>query len=131
MKKRIPLFILLLMAFSAFSQENVYFPPEFEKQEGLLLTWDYNDQRNPVTAAIAKAVQPSATVWIIYYPGTAPMDTNDIRNYLRDHGVPDEGVYLIPGWTETLWIRDYGPFAGYTEETLPFSHIFMDAGYLA
>ncbi|MFP4472049.1 MAG: agmatine deiminase family protein [Bacteroidales bacterium] len=131
MKKLIPFYFLFLLSFVSTAQENVYFPPEFEKQEGLLLTWDYNDQRNPVTAAIAKAVQPSAKVWIVYYPGTAPMDTNDIRNFLRDHGVPDEGVHLIPGWTETLWIRDYGPMAGYSEETLPFSRIFMDAGYSA
>ena len=108
----------------------MYFPPEFEKQEGLLLTWDYNESRNPITAAIAKAVQPSAKVWVIYYPGTAPMDTTEIRNYMRNHGVPDENVFLIPGWTETLWIRDYGPFAGYqTGETT--ERLFLDAGYSA
>ncbi len=121
--------LITFFTVSAFNQE-VYFPPEFEKQEGLLLTWDYNDNRNPITAAIAKAVQPSAKVWVIYYPGTAPMDTTEIRNYLRDHGVPDENVFLIPGWTETLWIRDYGPFTGY-EIGEPSNRLFLDAGYSA
>jgi agmatine deiminase len=119
--------IFLFLTVKFFGQD-VYFPPEFEKQEGLLLTWDYNDSRNPITAAIAKAVQPSAKVWVIYYPGTAPMDTAEIRNYLRDHGVPDENVFLIPGWTETLWIRDYGPFTGYDLES-PVQRLFLDAGY--
>lgn len=130
MKWHILLILSLVSAFKSFGQD-VFFPAEFEKQEGLLLTWDYNDQRNPVTAAIAKAVQPSAKVWIIYYPGQAPMDTTEIRNYLRDHGVPDQHVYLIPGWTETLWIRDYGPFSGYDMTTTPQQRIMRDAGYSA
>lgn len=122
------LFIFVAISASLYSQ-NVYFPPEYEKQEGLLLTWDYNDSRNPVTAAIAKAVQPSAKVWLIYYPGPAPTDTTEIRNYLRDHGVPDENVFLIPAWTETLWIRDYGPFNGYNLDGTHSERLFLDAGY--
>ncbi|MDY0335898.1 MAG: agmatine deiminase family protein, partial [Bacteroidales bacterium] len=106
----IPIFIFLVSGLNA---QQVYYPPEFAPQQGLLLTWDYHPQRNMITAAIARAVQPSATVWVIYYPGQAPMDTTEIRTYLRDHLVPGENVHLIPGWTETLWIRDYGPFAGY------------------
>ena len=126
---RIILFhLLIILPLSPFAQ-SVYFPPEFEKQEGLLLTWDYNDSRNPVTAAIAKAVQPSAKVWVIFYPGTAPMDTTEIRSYLRDHGVPDANVFLIPAWTETLWIRDYGPFTGYNLEGSQSERLFLDAGY--
>jgi len=124
---RIFLFFILFSS-SLFSQ-NIYFPPEFQKQEGLLLTWDYNDSRNPATAAIAKAVQPSAKVWVIYYPGPAPMDTTEIRNYLRDHGVPDENVFLIPAYTETLWIRDYGPFTGYDLNGSESERLFLDAGY--
>ena len=129
MKKIYSIVLLTIISLAAICQD-VYFPPEFEKQEGLLLTWDYNDSRNPITAAIAKAVQPSAKVWVIYYPGTAPMDTTDIRNYLRDHGVPDDNVYLIPGWTETLWIRDYGPFTGYSTGEIT-GRLFLDAGYSA
>ncbi|MCF8365270.1 MAG: agmatine deiminase family protein [Bacteroidales bacterium] len=128
MTKIYSLFIFILLNAFSFGQD-VYFPPEFEKQEGILLTWDYNDSRNPVTAAIAKAVQPSARVWVIYYPGQAPMDTTEIRSYLRDHGVPDENVFLIPAWTETLWIRDYGPFVGYNLNEVPVQRLILDAGY--
>lgn len=123
----IPIFIFLVSGLNA---QQVYYPPEFVSQQGLLLTWDYHPQRNVITAAIARAVQPSATVWVIYYPGQAPMDTTEIRTYLRDHLVPGENVHLIPGWTETLWIRDYGPFAGY-ENTANRSmqRQIIDAGY--
>ncbi len=130
MKNHILSLILLILSGCIIAQ-SAYFPPEFEKMEGLLLTWDYHPQRDPVTAAVAKAVQPSATVWIIYYPGQAPMDTTEIRNFLRDQGVADENVHLIPGWTETLWIRDYGPFTGYNIQTIPPYRYFMDAGYSA
>lgn len=129
--KRLILTSLSILFISLTFSQNVFFPPEFEKQEGLLLTWDYNDQRNPVTAAIARAVQPSAKVWIIYYPGQAPMDTTEIRNYLSDHGVANQNVYMIPGWTETLWIRDYGPFSGYDKTTPPYQRMMRDAGYSA
>ncbi len=128
MNKIFTLTFLVIISVNAFGQD-MYFPPEFEKQEGLLLTWDYNDSRNPITAAIAKAVQPSARVWVIYYPGTAPMDTTEIRDYLRNHSVPDANVFLIPAWTETLWIRDYGPFAGYNLEVSSPERLFFDAGY--
>jgi agmatine deiminase len=131
MTKKITFLSILWLALFSAQAQNVYFPPEFEKQEGLLLTWDYNDNRNPITAAIAKAVQPSTKVWVIYYPGQAPMDTTEIRQYLRDHGVPDDGVSLIPAWTETLWIRDYGPFTGYSKVTTPYQRIIKDAGYSA
>lgn len=122
---------VLLSLVIASNAQNSYFPPEFEKQEGLVLTWDYHYLRDPVTAAVAKAVQPSAKVWIIYYPGQAPMDTLQIRDFLRDHGVPDANVYLIPAWTETLWIRDYGPFTGYDLGNTQPTRYFVDAGYSA
>lgn len=130
MKKKLLISAYLLLLIGLYGQVR-YFPPEFEKQEGLLLTWDYHPLRDIVTAAVARAVQPSAKVWIIYYPGPAPMDTNQIRNFLRNHGVPDQNVYLIPGWTETLWIRDYGPFALYNLQNNPPSRYFIDAGYSA
>lgn len=122
---------LIILITSILEAQTKYFPPEFEKQEGLLLTWDYHPQRDPVTAAVAKAIQPSAKVWIIYYPGQAPTDTTGIRSYLRSQGVSDENVHLIPGWTETLWIRDYGPFSGYNLQNTPPARYFIDAGYSA
>ncbi len=111
------------------AQLAISFPGEFEKNEGVLLVWDYNPSRDSVVANMAAAIQPVAKVWIIYYPGTAPMDTTDIRNYLLSRGVGYENVTFIPAWTETLWIRDFGPFTAYgVFEDAP-ERFFYDAGY--
>ncbi|PLW93909.1 MAG: hypothetical protein C0591_13690, partial [Marinilabiliales bacterium] len=64
------------------AQLAISFPGEFEKNEGVLLVWDYSPSRDSVVANMAAAIQPVAKVWIIYYPDTAPMDTTEIRNYL-------------------------------------------------
>ncbi len=129
--RKLNLLLFIILITCTLDAQTRYFPPEFEKQEGLLMTWDYHPQRDPVTAAVAKAIQPSAKVWIIYYPGQAPLDSAEIRTYLRSQGVQDENVYLIPGWTETLWIRDYGPFSGYNLQNILPTRYFIDAGYSA
>ena len=130
MSRYLQLTTVLIFLITTLHAQQVYYPPEFAPQQGLLLTWDYHPQRNIITAAIARAVQPSATVWVIYYPGQAPMDTTEIRSYLRNHEVPDENVILIPGWTETLWVRDYGPFTGYgTLGNRAMERQIIDAGY--
>lgn len=109
--------------------QNRIFPAEFEYNEGVLLTWDYAPSRDSVVANIAKALQDVTTVWIIYYPGPAPYDTSYIRNYLLLHGVGYQNVKFVPGWTETLWIRDYGPIAGYRFTGEAWERFFLDARY--
>ncbi|MGC8865452.1 MAG: agmatine deiminase family protein [Bacteroidales bacterium] len=109
--------------------QNRIFPAEFEYNEGVLLTWDYAPSRDSVVANIAKGLQDVTTVWIIYYPGPAPYDTNYIRNYLLLHGVGYHNVKFVPGWTETLWIRDYGPITGYRFTGESWERFFLDARY--
>lgn len=130
--KRILTFIsILLISMQLMAQLAISFPAEFEKNEGVLLVWDYSPSRDSVVANMAAAIQPVAKVWIIYYPGTAPMDTTDIRNYLLSRGVGYSNVEFIPAWTETLWIRDFGPITGYgVFEDAP-ERFFYDAGYSA
>ncbi|MCF8302588.1 MAG: agmatine deiminase family protein [Bacteroidales bacterium] len=98
-----------------FAQSIPITPAEFDPSEGIFLTWDYSYSRNPVTAAIAGAVQESAKVWIIYYPGIAPMDTTGIRNYkiIRVPAPPkDDGTYAttlndeMRTYTNSLTIND-------------------------
>jgi agmatine/peptidylarginine deiminase len=111
------------------AQLAISFPGEFEKNEGVLLVWDYSPSRDSVVANMAAAIQPVSKVWIVYYPGTAPADTTDIRNYLLSRGVGYTNIEFIPAWTETLWIRDFGPFTGYgVFENAP-ERFFYDAGY--
>lgn len=121
--------ILTLISLNLLGQVTSMSPAEHEKNEGVLLVWDYNSQRDSVVANIAGAVQNTAKAWIIYYPGPAPMDTTEIRQYLLDHGVGYNNVHFIPGWTETLWIRDYGPFTAYGDFGEGIERYMMDAGY--
>ncbi|MCB2208214.1 MAG: agmatine deiminase family protein [Bacteroidetes bacterium] len=130
MIQRILTFLSILsLSLQMTAQLAISFPGEFEKNEGVLLVWDYSPSRDSVVANMAAAIQPVAKAWIIYYPATAPMDTTDIRNYLLSRGVGYENVHFIPAWTETLWVRDFGPFTGYgVFEDAP-ERFFYDAGY--
>ena len=128
-KRILTIFSIVFIAVQLMAQLAISFPGEFEKNEGVLLVWDYSPSRDSVVANMAAAIQAVAKVWIVYYPGTAPADTTDIRNYLLSRGVGYTNVEFIPAWTETLWIRDFGPFTGYgVFENAP-ERFFYDAGY--
>jgi len=129
MRKFIYLYILLYCFISQLPAQTRAFPAEFEYNEGVLLTWDYAPSRDSVVANIAHSLQDVSTVWIIYYPGPAPYDTTYIRTYLLLHGVGYHNVKFVPGWTETLWIRDYGPFSGYRFNGEHWERFFLDARY--
>lgn len=113
------------------AQTTVFHPAEFEKNEGVLLVWDYNASRDSIVANIAKAAQHAGKVWIIYYPDQAPMDTAEIRAYLYENGVLPLNLYLIPGYTETLWVRDFGPMIQYGDFGNGSERYVVDAGYSA
>jgi agmatine deiminase len=124
--------ILASLTFSVVLNAQVFMqvPAEHERNEGALLVWDYAPSRDSVVANIAGALQDHAKVWIIYYAGQAPYDTSHIRQYLLNRGVGYHNVHFIPGWTETLWIRDYGPITAYKTSGTTFRQ-FFDAGYSA
>jgi len=114
------------------AQQNFVYPSEDESLESLLLVWDYSPTaRDSVTAELVNLVQDHAHVYLAYYPGTAPVDTNGIRDYLITRGVADSNYTFIPIWTETLWVRDYGPFVGYlyNETESEWERHIINAGY--
>lgn len=120
---------LLFISHALHAQFAVFNPAEFEKNEGVLLVWDYTPSRDSITANIAKAAQQSGKVWIIYYPGQAPADTAQIRTYLYSRGVTADNLYFIPSFTETLWIRDFGPMTIYGNFGQGNERIIVDMGY--
>jgi len=122
--------ILGLLQLNVMAQGNIQVPAEFEQNEGVLLVWDYNPARDSVIANLAGAIQDHAKVWIIYYPGSVPYDTTFIRNYLLSRGVGYHNVFFLPAWTNTLWIRDFGPVTGYKSQN-GFNRHFFDMGYSA
>lgn len=129
MKKHRTIFLLPLMLISFFDAgaQSIHTPAGFEYNEGVLLVWDYHPARDSVVANVAGAIQNTAKVWIIYYPGSAPADTGQIRSYLLGRGVGYHNVHFIPGWTNTFWIRDFGPIPFYSGSNKRLR--FYDAGY--
>lgn len=123
--------LLLLFIGNVSAQVAVFNPAEFEKNEGVMMVWDYSPSRDSVIANITKAAQQAGKVWIVYYPGQAPIDTTDIRNYLYSRGVTPDSLYFIPGLTETLWVRDFGPMVMYGNFGQGSERFIMDMGYSA
>ncbi|MEO1713273.1 MAG: agmatine deiminase family protein, partial [Bacteroidota bacterium] len=108
--------ILFLTGISTAQVPDFVYPPEYEQHESTILTWDYNTNVDSTVANIVNAVQEHAEVQVIYYPGQVPYDTNYIRQYIIDQGATPDNLRMIPAWTETLWVRDYGPFVGYRKQ---------------
>jgi len=133
MTMRTYLLISFMLLFNAgvIAQLAVVNPAEFEKNEGVLLVWDYSNSRDSITANIARHAQKEGKVWIIYYPGQAPADTAQIKDYLLSRGVTVENLFFIPGWTETLWIRDFGPLSAYASFGKGLRRFMYDPGYSA
>jgi agmatine deiminase len=131
--KHLLLIVSLTTSFftSTLGQVAVFNPAEFEKNEGVMLVWDYSPSRDSITANIAKAAQQAGKVWIIYYPGQAPADTTQIRNYLYSRGVLPLNLFFIPSYTETLWIRDFGPMTLYGNFGQGNERFILDMGYNA
>lgn len=111
------------------AQFAVFNPAEFEKNEGLLLVWDYSASRDSITANIAKAAQQAGKVWIMYIPEHSTVDTSEIRNYLYSRGVTSQNLFFIPTHTETLWIRDFGPMTLYGNYGQGNERFIVDMGY--
>ncbi len=108
---------MLFLAGNAAGQvPDFVYPPEYELHESAILTWDYNTNVDSTVANIVNAVQEHAEVQVIYYPGQVPYDTNYIRQYIIDQGATPDNFRMVPAWTETLWVRDYGPFVGYRKQ---------------
>lgn len=122
---------LLVLPYWSSAQLAVVTPAEFEKNEGVLLVWDYSPSRDSITANITRIAQQAGKVWIIYYPGSTPVDTAQIRSYLYSRGVSSLNLYFVPGWTETLWIRDFGPLFAYGSFGGGLNRFVVDAGYSA
>ena len=123
--------LVLLFNVGVLAQIAVINPAEFEKSEGVVLVWDYSSSRDSITANIVRHAQKVGKVWIVYYPSQAPADTAQIKDYLLSRGVTDTNLFFIPGWTETLWIRDFGPLSAYASFGEGLKRFMYDPGYSA
>ena len=129
LKQAVTLIVLLcsFYAFKAFSQEDFrIMPGQFEASQGVLLAWDYTPEIDSIITDIADAARRSGQVWILYYPEYSSLE---IQRYLLDRGVGSKNISFIPAWTDTLWIRDYGPLTVYKGESPDISRHIINNEY--
>ncbi len=79
---------------------------EFDSCEGVFIRYPYSFGAN-LFAEIVDAVQDVAVVYIVTSSQT---NKTNCLNYLASHGVPDQNLEFIIAPTNTVWIKDYGPW---------------------
>lgn len=97
---------------------------EFEKQAALLLTWDDSDltSREVILNIVAAARN---TVPIVILVKDRIEHENAIVELSRA-GIPEGTVTLLRIYTDTPWVRDYGPVVVQTPDSKP---LVIDAAY--
>ena len=105
--------ILTLLSFNLIAQMAITMPAEYEKNEGAIMTWPYSPDFDSTIAEISGYAAASGDVWLIYNPDSILSDTNDIRDFLQATGNNHDNIYFIPGYSNTIFIREYGPQFGY------------------
>jgi agmatine deiminase len=83
---------------------------EWEELEGVTVRWAFGTQ-NVLLRQIVGAARLEGKVWIIVRPGTS--DSTNIKSYLTSGGVPLTNIEFLSTGTNTIWIRDYGPWTVY------------------
>jgi agmatine/peptidylarginine deiminase len=86
-------------------------PGEFEPQGALLLSGPELIRTRPeLLARIAAAVRDELTVLVMV---NDPEEADQGRDILRRIGIPNGRVPFLSIPSDTLWVRDYGPFVTY------------------
>jgi len=77
---------------------------EWEELQGLEITWtSYLD----ILSQIVDYAQEEVTVYIVC------SDSNQVKLYLNQHGVPLHNIKYLEEAYDTIWCRDYGPWSAY------------------
>ena len=120
--------ICFLIASSALFAQDVIIQSEFEKNEGLLLKWNYSQSIDSAVAQIASIISSNDKIWIIYDPAN-PYTTAQIQAELALRGANLTNIFFTEGTAENPWLRDYGPVAGYYTDNSGNNRHFVDALY--
>ena len=107
------LLLLTLLSSNLLAQVAITMPAEYEKNEGVILTWPYMADMDSLVAEISGYAAASGDVWLIFNPDSTVTDTSDIRAFLQSTGNNHDNVFFVPGYSNTFFIREYGPMIGY------------------
>lgn len=128
MMRNILLSILLALSAYSIKAQDVVFQPEFEKQEGLMLKWNYNAPLDEVVAKVASIISKDDKIWIVFDPDHT-FTSVQILAQLTAQGAKPENITFVEGVAENPWLRDYGPIAGYSSDNTGNKRHFVDAQY--
>ncbi|UCF64118.1 MAG: agmatine deiminase family protein [bacterium] len=81
---------------------------EWEELQGIMITWTSFPF---ILSQIVDYAQEECIVYIVC------SDSNTVRTYLTNNGVPLYNIQFIITNFNSIWIRDYGPWTAYTETT--------------
>jgi agmatine/peptidylarginine deiminase len=82
-------------------------PGEFERLRGVWISWVPYYYSDYVLGEIVREAGEVAKVYIIV---EGPSGENWVRDYLDDHGIPEDSVSFYYYERNSIWIRDYGPW---------------------
>lgn len=105
--------IISLITYNLAAQMAITIPAEYEKNDGVVLTWPYQPDFDTTIAEISGLAAASGNVWLLYNPDSITTDTNDIRAFLQSTGNDHDNIYFTPVYSNTFLIREYGPVMGY------------------
>lgn len=84
-------------------------PGEFDYCEGVLYAWEGYES---LLADLIDATQEEAIAWVVVDNAS---EQGDAESYLLSHGVPLDNVEFLIIPTNSIWMRDYGPWGIYLE----------------
>jgi agmatine/peptidylarginine deiminase len=80
---------------------------EWEELQGLIITWRSFPN---ILSQIVDYAQEEGLVYIICN------DSNSVKNYLQNGGVPLINLVYLVTSSNSIWIRDYGPWTAYSND---------------
>ncbi len=93
--------------------EGIIVPGEFEELQSLVLRWPYGSSTGATArlyAGMIEAIQQEVPVWIFINNAN---DSNIVKNSLANFGVTLSSYEFLITQTNSIWIRDYGPWGFY------------------
>jgi len=128
MRRNILLLSFLILNSTLLVAQNVTLQAEFEKNEGLMLKWNYSENIDSTVARIAALISADDKVWLLYDPANS-VTLESIQSQLTSYGANIPNIIFTEGIAETPWLRDFGPIAGYNQNENGYLRHFVDSQY--
>ncbi len=109
------------------SPEDLIVPGEFEESQAVTIRWSYGSvstSRTRTFVEMINAIQQEVPVWIFINNAS---DSTSVINAMNFYGYTLENHEFLVKQTNSIWIRDYGPFGFYYGEDDELA--FLDIQY--